>query len=215
MRTTAAVVVATIAVVAVVAIRVVDGGGSSDERAATVVGDTTPAEPATDPTYGELPPDDYEAVAAMFDPALEELGLRLTRAGLADSPGAGEDASLRDRHLALYVEPLDADHTAADYLDTLITSARVFLPTVFDRWPDLVSMDVCQEPPPGVDDRTAPVPYTVLDMSRDDAAQIDWATIDLAGLAEARDAGRVRLHVNEAVAEHPDWAELDGTAPAT
>lgn len=204
---TAAIVVAAFAVIAVVAIRVVDGGGSSDERLATVADDTTPGEPATDPPYGELPPDDREAVAAMFEPALEDLGLRLTRAGLADSPGSGQDPSLRGRHLALYVEPLDADHSAAEYLDTLIASARVFLPAVFERWPDLASMDVCQEPPPGVDDRTAPVPYTVLEMGRDEAAQIDWSTIDLAGLAGARDAGLVRLHVNQAVADTPAFAE--------
>lgn len=211
---TAALVAAALAATAVIVIRVVDGGGSSEERLVTVVDDTAPGEPATDPPYGELPPDDYEAVAAMFDPALEELGLRLTRAGLADSPGPGEDASLRGRHLALYVEPLDADHTAAEYLDTLITSARVFLPVVFERWPDLASMDVCQEPPPGVDDRTAPVPYTVLEMGRDEAAQIDWSAVDLAGLAGARDAGLVRLHVNEAVGDHPDWAGLETTPPA-
>lgn len=209
---TPAILVAALAVTAVIVIRVVDGGGSSEERPVAAVDDTSPDRPTTAPVYAELPPDDEEAVAAMFGPALEDLGLRLTRAGLADSPGSGQDPSLRDRHFALYVEPLDADYAGAEYVDSLITSARVFLPRVFDEWPDLASMDICQEPPPGTDDRTAPVPYTVLEMSRDEAAQIDWSTVDVAGLLAARDDGLVRLHVNEAVADTPEFREVEAAA---
>lgn len=217
---TAAIVLAVLAAATVGVIRLVDGGDPSSRASsraaapATDAGAATPGVPAADAGGDELPPDDYEALAAIFEPALEPLGLRLTRGSLADSPGAGEDPSLRGRHLAVYVEPVSADHGAGDYLDTLITSARVFLPGVFETWPGLASMDVCQEPPPGVDDRQVPPPYTVLELGRAEAADVDWATVDLAGLLEAREAGRVRLFVDDAIVGHPAYGEAEAAAAA-
>lgn len=168
-------------------------------------------EPASEPA---LPPDDAEALAALFDPALEPLGLRLTRGGLADGPGAADNPLLAGRHLALYVEPIAGEHTAAQYLDTLVSSARVFLPEVFERWPDIVSMDVCQEPPPGVDDRAVPPPLTTLEVTRAQSDALDWATIDLAGFAEAAAAGSMSLFVHGDLQADPAWPSPAAT-PST
>src|SRR5688572_15029469 len=77
-----------------------------------------------------LPPNDKDDLAEIFDPELEELGLRLTRGGLQRQTGGYDD---RARHLALYAEPT-APFTTADYAAAVVPSARVFLPQVFERW---------------------------------------------------------------------------------
>lgn len=150
---------------------------------------------------GELPPDDFDTLAAVFDPRLEPLGMRLTRGGLADGPGAGYDESIRGRHLALYVEPQSTEHGPDAYLSTLVTTAQVFLPVVFEQWPALASMDVCQEPPPGVDDRREPPPVTTVEVTREQAAQVDWAGLALPALVAAAERGQVALFVAEDVRE--------------
>lgn len=166
---------------------------------------------------GGLPPDDRDALATVFDPVLRSVGLRVARAGLQNGPGAQYDEALVGRHLALYVEPLDGAHTPDDYLDTLVASAKVFLPRVFERWPDLVSMDVCQEPPPGVDDRPQPPPVTVLELTREEAETLVWETLDLPALVAAADEGLVKLFVAPDVEADPRWraaeAEADRRSP--
>lgn len=181
-----------------------------------VTADDPPRESSAEDTASDpaLPPDESEALAALFDPALEPLGLRLTRGGLADGPGAADDPLLAGRHLALYVEPIAEDHTAAQYLDTLVSSARVFLPEVFNRWPDVASMDVCQEPPPGADDRAVPPPLTTLEVTRAQSDALDWATLDLAGFAEAAAAGSMSLFVHGDLKANPAWPSADAT-PST
>ena len=165
-----------------------------------------------------MPPGDLEALAAVYDPILEPVGLRLTRAGLTDGPGAAADPSLRGRHLALYVEPLDSSHTPEQYVDSLLSSTRVFLPDVFERWPALASMDVCQEPPPGVDDRPVPPQVTVLELTAAQAAKVSWAGMDLVALMTAAETQGFALFANAEVEATAAWAtaraEAEGRAPA-
>lgn len=166
---------------------------------------------------GRLPPDDLEALTERYGGTLEQAGLRLTRAGLADGPGSQRDPSLRGRHLALYVEPLDGTHGARAYRESFVASARVFLPSVFRRWPGLASMDVCQEPPPGADRPGAggepdvggdvaedpPPPVTILEVTRAGARGIDWGSADLAAIRERSEHDGVRVFLHEDVVEGP------------
>ncbi len=171
---------------------------------------------ATDSTAApELPPDDLGALTERYGGMLEEVGLRLTRAGLTDGPGSERDPSLRGRHLALYVEPLDDAHGAPEYRESFVTSARVFLPSVFRRWPGLASMDVCQEPPPGADRPGAggapdlggdaaedpPPPVTILEVTRAGAREVDWGSADLAAIRARSERGDVSVFLHEDVVE--------------
>lgn len=67
-----------------------------------------------------------------FGAGAEQLGLRITRAGLTKDMGsAGYDEN--GRHLAIYVEPVGPADTAA-YVANVDRLAKVFLPEAFDRW---------------------------------------------------------------------------------
>ena len=68
-------------------------------------------------------------------------------------------------------------------------SAQAFLPEVFERWDELRTFDVCQEPLPGEDDRKEPPPVTQLFGTRAEAADVDWQTVTLAELAHGDRTG--------------------------
>ena len=123
------------------------------------------------------PPGSKDGIQRAFGPELEPLGLRLTRAGRVAQPGARGYVP-DGRHLAVYVEPkgpTDMD----GYAVNVERVAKVFLPEVFDRLPGVDSFDVCQEPPPGVDDREEPRTLTQLLITRAQAAPIDWEKVRL------------------------------------
>lgn len=159
-----------------------------------------------------LPPNDFDELAEMFDPQLEELGLRLTRGALVDTT-EGYEVSDTGRHLALYVEPT-GDYTAADYAENIVTTAQLFLPDVFERWDRLETFDVCQEPLPGEDDREEPPPVTQLFVSRPDAAEVAWADVTLPELVEATtpQSSTFRLYVHPTLSSDPAYAEAAGRA---
>lgn len=88
------------------------------------------------------------------------------------------------RHLAVYVEatgPVGADV----YVANLVPVAQAFLPEVFERFPQLDSFDVCQEPPPGVDDRAEPRTWTQVLVTRQQVSTVDYDRLDLVGLLRA------------------------------
>ncbi|HSH61540.1 MAG TPA: hypothetical protein VK988_18220 [Acidimicrobiales bacterium] len=116
------------------------------------------------------------ALVGEFGPAVERLGLRITRAGLVKRFGVG-GYDENGRHLAFYVEPVGPAEAGA-YVTNLDRLAKVFLPEAFDRLPQIDSFDVCQEPP-GVDDREQPQVVTQFLINRAQAASIDWETVDL------------------------------------
>ena len=122
----------------------------------------------------------------MFDPQLEPLGLRTTRAAL-QSLGTYERSDT-GTHLAVYVEPIaEGEIDRAVFVRNIMKTARIFLPFVYNKWSDLKSFDVCQEPEPVLDDRPAPVPVTQLIADRKGAAAVNWKRASLATLLKRAD----------------------------
>ena len=121
----------------------------------------------------DLPPSDQGALRRMFDPQLEPLGLHTTRAALQDPHDYRRSA--KGTHLAMYVEPTaEGLVDRAIYVRNIMKVARIFLPSIYKRWPGLKSFDICQEPEPALDPRPAPIPVTQLVASRQAAASVDW-----------------------------------------
>ena len=162
----------------------------------------------------DLPPADRETLARMFDPQLEPLGLRTTRAAL-QAPGNYERSDT-GTHLAVYVEPIgEGDVDRAVYVRNIMKTARIFLPFVYNRWSDLKSFDVCLEPEPSVDQREAPAPVTQLIADRKGAAALKWKRATLADLLKKADelngkknqADPLTLYVEPRVASEPVYRE--------
>jgi hypothetical protein len=189
-------------VLALVAVSLLAGGcgdGDGPQRS----GDAGPASPRLD-----LPPNDRERLAELFDPQLAPLGLRLTRGTLIDAEG-GYRPSNTGRHLAMYVEPT-GPYTPAQYAQGIVPSARVFLPAVFERWDQLETFDICQEPVPGTDDRAEPPPVTQLYVTRKEALDIDWGAVRLADLLARGQPPRpeYKLYVAPSVSDDPSYPSI-------
>jgi hypothetical protein len=171
----------------------------------TTSADTLPTLPVT---ADDLPPPDVAAVAVLFDPLVEPLGYRVGRASLIDRATYRETPE--GRHLALYLTPLTAK-TADQYATDFLAIARTFMPTIFDHWPGLESFDVCQEPYEW-EGATAPPGLTVFDIDRESAGEIDWQTVDLAGLllADGQLEG-LAIFAQEEIHSSPVWQAAAGT----
>jgi len=162
------------------------------------------------PTAEAKPPVEAIALEPRFGPSLNGLGLVLTaRGGLIDRSGGGYRKSSSGTHLALYVEPA-GPYTEEQYVDGILAVTKVFAPDVFDRWPGIESFDVCQEPPPRLDDREERDPVTQIELTRDQGAAIDWATVSVADLiaASRQDPAELRLVVSPALADSEAYARL-------
>ena len=136
----------------------------------------------------DLPPADRDALARMFDADVRPLGLRITRAALRDP--YDYDRSPTGTHLALYVAPIapGSKVDGATYVRNIMKVARAFLPSVFHRWSDLESFDVCQEPQPLVSTTGVPPLTSQLIATRKGAAKVHWKRATLATLLERADA---------------------------
>lgn len=132
-----------------------------------------------------LPPNDKPAIERVFAPALDRLGVRLTRASLVDLQTGKPSAN--GTHLAVYVEPT-GDYAAEDYARGTVRTLRAFIPAAFEQWGGLTSFDICQEPLPSVDSRPEPPPVTKVDLTKEAARKMRWDELDLARLL--RDAKR-------------------------
>jgi hypothetical protein len=160
--------------------------GSDDAAEPTEPPATSPAETTTESApERELPPPDALDLESIYGPALAELGLQLTdRGGVIDRTGGGYEPSATGRHLALYVEPTEP-RTAQQYVDGIRDVAVVFA-DVFERWPGLESYDVCQEPEQDdADPSTEPLPVTQIELTKAEAAAIDWSTVTVAELVRS------------------------------
>ena len=139
------------------------------------------------------------SLTPIYGKALQSLGLRLTpRNGLIDRSDGGYENSPRGTHLAIYVEPL-GDYTTEQYVQGIVDVTKVFVPDVFDRWPGLESMDVCQEPTGADGQLDDPPPVTQIEFTRAQAEAIDWDTVTLTDLIVGADDEQLRLHVSEAI----------------
>ncbi|MEX0663925.1 MAG: hypothetical protein WD598_04025 [Acidimicrobiia bacterium] len=130
-----------------------------------------------------LPPPDREDLVRIFDPKVEDLGFRTTRARLQNLDTYAIDP--RGRHLAIYLEPIGDEFTDAAYVAAVTETAEVFLPLVFKRWKGLKSFDVCLEPLPAEDASEEPAPITQLLVTRPGLDDVDWKHAALADLIAA------------------------------
>jgi hypothetical protein len=137
----------------------------------------------------DLPPATRKELAAIFDEQVEPFGLRVTRAALVN---ARQERDRSGDHLAIYVEPT-GKYTPQEYIDGVVDVTRVFLPSVFNRWKDLESFDVCQEPLPSVDDSKTPSPKTQVFATRAGNKLVDWSTVDVARLVALANAEDVSV----------------------
>jgi hypothetical protein len=126
-------------------------------------------------------PAGLDELREVFAADLAEMGLRLTdRGGVVDVEG-GYTRSATGTHVSVYVEPVGG-RSDQEYVDGILATARLVGPEVFARWSAIESFDVCQEPPPAVDDDAEPAPYTRLDMRREPAEALEWDALTLAEL---------------------------------
>jgi hypothetical protein len=171
---------------------------SAPDPTVTTTGETTTTTPPQDP----MPPHTSDELIALLDPIVAPLGFRVTRAALVDM--TTYQASPDGGHLAVYVAPLE-DMDADEHAGAFVPLAKAFLPSVFDRWSDLDSFDICQEPHIWLGGGTPPA-VTIIDLDRETALAIDWSTVDLATLI-ALSAEHEHLTVTAApeVAGSPTW----------
>ena len=158
------------------------------------------------------PPVEAAALEPLYRDALREIGLVLTtRGGLIDRSGDGYRKSADGTHLALYLEPAGARSTV-EYVDGIAEASRVFLPDVFERWPDLESFDVCQEPAPDPQEPKDPPPVTQIEVTREQAAAVDWRSVTVRDIARAAsdDPKRLKLVVSKAL--HASDAYVNATS---
>jgi hypothetical protein len=120
-----------------------------------------------------IPADGAAAMTKVYGSRLQALGWTIQRSEVhhSDMPGVSAPGK---HHLAVYVRPV-GHKTPAQYIDGLATVSRVFLPDVFNRWPGLLSFDVCEEPAADVDPSDEPKPVTQILVTRQQAAAVDWA----------------------------------------
>jgi hypothetical protein len=161
-----------------------DDGGS--DTAAVSAAPPSSGEDTTASTVIE-PPENFADLDALFGPPLEDVGLDLTRAAVVELE-AGP-------HIALYGVPAADADAPADYLDRLLPSAVAAGELALDRFPGVVSFDLCQEPT-GTSTE-APPPVTVVFLTRDQWESVtDWddaELVDLLGAAATGEGGEVEV----------------------
>jgi hypothetical protein len=148
-----------------------------------------------------LPPHERTDLAEMFDPLVAPLGYHLTRAALIDRSTYAVDPS--GGHLAIYLAP-NADIALDTFASDFLGLVQVFLPVVFERWPELHSFDVCQEP--FNSEAETPPSLTIIDLTRETAALIDWAALDLAALIGLNEREGVSVWARMEVRDTATWS---------
>lgn len=89
------------------------------------------------------------------------------------------------------------------YVDGIIQVTRA-VTDAFERWPDLDSLDVCQERHPSDPQRDRQLTVTQIELTRDTAATIDWDTVTLAELLITLDDDPDSfLRISNDLAAHP------------
>jgi hypothetical protein len=175
---------------------------------------TTPAAPtSTEPATtsqppSPLPPHELDDLAAVFDPIVQPLGYRVTRASLIDRSSL--ETTPDGNHLAIYLRPtgdIGDEGIAADFAPLV----RTFIPFVFERYPGLESFDFCQEPF-GVFENVPPS-QTLFDVERSAVDSLDWSDVDLATLLDYRELDGVLVWARIGTITHTDvWIEAEHEA---
>lgn len=176
---------------------------SSPDRAATL--------PTTGPTPAELPTNDEATLTELFDPLFAPLDQHVTRIGLYDlSRGFVRDDV--GTHLAIYTEPIDPAGEGWDttrYVESIAPNLAACTPYIFDTWPGIETMDICQEPPQEQAPEPEPPIVTQVQLARADAARIDWADVELVDLFEARERSpeTVRIVGDASIRADATWQD--------
>ena len=163
-----------------------------------------------------LPPTAEAEIAAIFDPLLEDYGLRVSRAALLSTTEPYEESETGE-FLGLYVEPT-GEYAPADYVENMAPLARLMIPYSFDRWAAIQIVDVCQEPTPDIDDSEEPRPETQVQSTREAPDQLQWDELDLFELvaaAEREEPRGVILRVSSRIGREPVWREAVEAAEET
>ena len=152
------------------------------------------------------PENDFEALAEIFDPIVEPMGLKLTRGSLVDLEGTYDEAD-DGNHLALYVEPTGDDYTTADYVDGIAELTNELTPMIFEQYTAIDSYDVCQEPPPDEDTQEAPPPVTQVFITRTQSDAIDFpVTLEqMRAFVAETPPGIDTLNVDAEIADSSEW----------
>lgn len=192
------------AVMLVISVGCSGDDGQPSANLPSTIASTVPA-PASD-----LPPARALDLESYYGDELAAIGLRLTdRGGLIDRRGGGYQSSAAGRHLALYVEPID-ERTMPEYIDGIRSVTAILAGDLFARWPALESFDVCQEPTTADDPQAEPLPVTQIEMTREQAAAIDFDTVTVTDLLRASQADPpgLGLRVSGRVAAYPAYRAL-------
>lgn len=162
----------------------------------------------------DLPPASTADMAKAYDAKLAPLGWRVQRSSLEEQHfDTSTSIPPGRRHLALYLRPTGAP-APQDYIDSLATVTRLFVPSVFEDHSGLASFDVCLEPTEQQDQSNYPKPLTQVLVVRRQAAQFDWSAarpVDVVAAAK-RQPPVFALHVDEALKKTPEWAAIDTAA---
>ncbi len=175
---------------------------------------TTPTTPETtgSPAPGK-PPLEASDLEDLYREPLAALGLVLTdRGGLIDRSGGGYEKSADGDHLALYLEPAAGERTMQEFVDGIVLATKVFVPDVFERWPALASMDVCQEPLGDLQRLRDPPPVSQVEVSRAQSEAIDWSSVTVADIVSGAraDPPRLRLIVSEELQDSEEFLRAAG-----
>ena len=149
-----------------------------------------------------LPPHERDDLATLFDPMVSPLGYKVTRGSLVDRSTYEVDAD--GGHLAIYLAPT-ADISTDQFANDFVAIVRTFLPFVFEQWPNLNSFDVCQEPFESTDE--TPPSLTIIDLTRDAAAEIAWSELDLAGIIALNERPGISVFARTAVRDSATWRQ--------
>ena len=130
-----------------------------------------------------LPPPTVDRLAPILDPLVADLGLKTTRASLLDPLDPTYEGNPEGTHLAMYVAP-NEDITFEAFQDNFLPLARIIVPYVFERWPDLESFDICQESYEWSGDKEVAPSVTLLFVKREKVQSIDWEKVSVSDLFE-------------------------------
>jgi hypothetical protein len=158
-----------------------------------------------------LPNGSTKAMAHAFDAKLKPLGWRIQRSELEHQELDPKHPAPGRRHLAVYVRPTRTP-TNTDYLKGLADVTRVFLPSLFERYADLASFDVCEEPTEAQDPSDEPKPVTQVLVTRAQSEAIDWGRATPADIAKGGFAhpNTVGLYVSEDLRHSSEWSAMVG-----
>jgi hypothetical protein len=151
------------------------------------------------PASAGLPPRAFTELEQLYGPAVDAMGLKLTRAAVIRIQTGP--------HLQLYVEPTGTAISPQDYLARIVPLAQAIAPHSFADYPGIATFDICQEPPPGVDDSPEPPPVTVLFLTRAQVESVHWDSVTLRDLRRlVKDEAGGELTADANVSALSEWA---------